>query len=93
MVGGAERLPFSGRAGRDYGVGIARFSGLEQMPHQIGAQAGHIAGGDQIPVRGGMTQCREDAAERAFTGVEIRNETKNESQPCRAARLPAWPDL
>lgn len=73
VIDGAERLRAS-ICDRQERLGVRLAGGVEEFRKSWGSEFGHIAGDDEVPRGRGVMQRGEDAAERAFTGVEIRND-------------------
>src|ERR1019366_173687 len=71
VVDGAKRLGPAGRPGGKQRIGGGAFGGIQQPAQEIGGKTGHVAGGQQVPVGGGVPQRGDDSPERALAGVDV----------------------
>ena len=73
MVDGAERFQEAGGSDGHQRIALAILGGVHQAAQKSGGNARHVASDYQVPVRPGLLQRGENAAQRAFPGINVRH--------------------
>lgn len=70
MIDGTQRMPAAVGLGNQ-AIGIGRLGGIEKLAEKCGGQVRHVAGDDQVPIRGGRSQSGEESTERTAAGDRV----------------------
>lgn len=72
-IDGAERFRLLVSALRHQDIGVGGLGSVQQGLQETGVQFRHVASGHQVEVGGGVGQSCQDAAQRSFSGIQVRD--------------------
>ena len=86
VVDGAKRLGTAGGTGGRQRECAGAFGGIQQAAQELGGEAGHVAGREQVPIGESMPKRGEDTPERTLAGVIVGDGGKTKKPiPARMA--------